>query len=345
MDLTELLTRPQLFAGLIILWLIIFSWIIYKIFDVIMRSYVERTSTKTDDRLLSAIRRCVLLAVLVTGAYSITLNVDLPVETHTLIESLFISTLIIITAFFVSDVISMIVVELNERQYRKQGQQVHAAVPFLNAVFKIVILSISLLWIMRIYKVDITPALASAGVLGVAVAFAAKDFVANLFGGLSVFFDRPYSIGDYVIVDQIHRGEVQEIGMRSTKIRTRDGVLITVPNSVMVTNVVVNETGYDSPLRVRIPIPVALDSDLERVEKVLLDIAKEHSEVMTNPEPLVRYRSFTESGVSLEFLIVIQHPADKGRISHELIKLIHIRFIKEKISIPYPHQHIMVEKI
>ena len=186
--------------------------------------------------------------------------------------------------------------------------------------------------------------MASAGVAGLAVAFAAKDTVANLFGGVSIFFDKPYKVGDYVIVDDKYRGEVIQIGMRSTKIKTRDNVLLTVPNSVMVTNAVINETGFDPKLRIRIPLGVSYKEDLEKVEKVLVDTLKKHSRVLSSPAPRVRFRAFGESAVELEVLGVIKTPPERGRTIHELIKKIHKSFKKEGIEIPYPHREVYLHQ-
>lgn len=334
-----------MFIGLICFWLVICFWLIYRTSKLVADSVVTKTPTQTDDKLLSLIKWSVLGGVFMAGIYSILLHVNIDTYTTIDVDKLFTSIFLSLIGIFLYSFISIIFIEIHERKYSKQGQSVHVAVPFLNNIFKFVISTGVILAILRLYEVDITPALASAGVVGVAVAFAAKDLVANLFGGLSVFFDKPYTIGDYVIVDQIHRGEVQEIGMRSTKIRTRDGVLITVPNSVMVTNVVVNETGFDTHLRIRIPLQVAYESKLDKIESLLLQAASDHDEIMKDPGPLVRYRGYSESGVSLELLIVISRPSEKGRITHELIKIIHTYFAKEKVTLPYPHRHVLMEKI
>ena len=94
----------------------------------------------------------------------------------------------------------------------------------------------------------------------------------------------------------------------------------------------------------RIPILIRYDSDLESVEHVLLDLASSHSEVLQNPYPIVRYREFGDSGMSLELLIVISNPADKGRIVHEMLKKIYARFRKENITIPYQTQDLYIHK-
>jgi small-conductance mechanosensitive channel len=227
-------------------------------------------------------------------------------------------------------------------RFKDSKESLNATLPFINNVSRIIIFTGVFLFILSLFKIDITPALASAGVIGVAFAFAAKDFVANLFGGISVFFDRPYVVGDYVIIADKYRGEVIEIGMRSTRIKTRDDVLLTVPNSVMTTNAVVNETGFDPRLRIRIPIQIDYSEDLQRVENVLLDVAYQNGDILNEPKPIVRYREFGESSINLELLVMISKPSEKGRIIHEMLKLVHHRFKSEHIHIPYPQRSIHI---
>ncbi len=344
-NITNIVTQPVLFVTLIVVWFVIFAWLINKLFDVIVRYFVNKTRTKADDKLIPVIKNTLLVGLFVSTLYVITLFLDMSPSVHSHLETFFIAFLVAIGSFFLVNIVSIILIEVNERQYKGRSARLHTAVPFLNNISKIVIFSIGMLIIMRLYNIDITPALASAGVVGVAVAFAAKDFVANLFGGLSVFFDKPYSVGDYVIINELYRGEVQEIGMRSTKIRTRDNVLITVPNSVMVTNIVVNETGYDPMLRVRVPVQVGYEADLTNVEKVLVAVAQKNEDVVEDPEPRVRYREFHDSGINLELLIVIRNPADKGRIVHELIVAVHKEFGAKKINIPYPHREVYLHNV
>lgn len=342
--LSTILNNPFLVIVVVIVWFILFSWLVHKTFRVLSTSYTSKTETKEDDKVVSTASKAFIGLLIVSSLYIASLPLPVSEQMHTSLEYLFISLMSLSGAMFLASLISLIVIGINVRKYKQPGQKLHAAVPFLNTIIRIVSLSGALIVIMRLYKVDVTPALASAGVVGVGVAFAAKDFIANLFGGLSIFFDRPYTVGDYIIIDQIHRGEVQEIGMRSTKIRTRDGVLLTAPNSVMVTSTIVNETGFDSFLRVRLPLQVEYASDLECIENLLLEVASAHPEILDDPVPLVRYRGFSDVGVNLEFMFVIAEPANKGRITHELIKMIHHAFEREHIVLPYPHRQILMDR-
>ena len=287
---------------------------------------------------LSVVRNLFVISFGLTGAYFLTTFLSLSDETHIFLSQIYVSALALVVAFGVAEIINKLIHIALHSRFKESKESLKTALPFINNLLRAVILLGVLLYILQTFNVDITPALASAGFVGVALAFAAKDFMANLFGGISIFFDKPYVVGDYVIIADKHRGEVVEIGMRSTKIKTRDDILLTVPNSVMTTNAVINETGFEPMLRLRIPILIDYMEDLERIENILVELSHQHSEILKHPSPRVRYRAFDDSGIKLELLIVIEKPAEKGRIVHEIIKLIHKRFKDEHITIPYPQR-------
>lgn len=152
-------------------------------------------------------------------------------------------------------------------------------------VSRILILFLTLVWILLIWKVNLSPIFASAGIAGIAIALAAKDTLANFFGGISVFMGRAYKVGEYIILDSGERGEVVEIGIRSTKIQTRDDVLITIPNSIMANSKIINQSAPQSMFRIRLDIAVAYGTDLDEVEELLLLIVADNNQVIRQPAP------------------------------------------------------------
>lgn len=215
-------------------------------------------------------------------------------------------------------------------------------VPLAENVSRIAIAVAGLMVILSIWKINITPLLASAGIAGAAVAFAAKDTLANFFGGISVFADKPFKIGDYIVLDKGERGEVVAIGVRSTRIKTRDDILITVPNSIIASTKIINESAPVPNFRVRIPVSVAYGSDIDIVEKTLTETALENANVLKEPEPRVRFREFGESGLLFELLCWAKEPALRGLTVHELNCAIYKRFNKLGIRIPFPQRDVHI---
>jgi len=201
-------------------------------------------------------------------------------------------------------------------------------------------------FLFLVWDLDVTGWLASAGIVGIAVGFGAKDTVANFFAGVFILADAPYRIGDFIILDTGERGRVTHIGLRSTRLLTRDDIEVTVPNAVMGNTKIINETGGPHKKeRIRIKITCAYGSDIDHVKKVLCETAVHLDGVCTDPEPRVRFRAFGPSGLELELLGWIEEPVLRGRITDALNTEVYRRFNEEKIEIPYLKQDVYIKEM
>lgn len=322
------------------------AFFLHYAFDFLIRFLLKKTKSNLDDKVAMVIRAPVFWSLLLLGLYLVFSPLIISSDTKTIYRNLLASSLVIVWSFTAARIIRIIIRQMAEgRDSEDASESINTVIPLINNFVLIAALAVIILAILLIWGIGITPVLASAGLIGAGLAFAARDTIANFIGGISVFLDKTYKVGDYVILaDNSYRGEVIEIGARSTKIRTRDNVLLSVPNSVMVTNAVVNETGFDPKLRIRIPLMISYKSDLEKVESILLKIAVDNPHIVDEPKSIVRYRSFGDSGLSLEFLCTIEKPIFKGLVTHQLIKQIHKIFAQNNISIPYPHREVYLHK-
>ncbi len=211
--------------------------------------------------------------------------------------------------------------------------------PLFSNLSVVVVLVAATYVLLVIWDIDATGWAASAGVLGIAFGFAAKDTLANLFSGVFIVADAPYQLGDYIVLDNGERGRVEHIGLRSTRILTRDDVQITIPNSVIANARITNQSGGgDTRMRVRVGVSVSYDADIDLVRKLLAEIADAEALVLDAPEPRVRFRRLGESGLDFELLGWVRDPAHRGRaidgINTDIIK----RFRAEEVEIPYPQR-------
>ena len=211
-------------------------------------------------------------------------------------------------------------------------------------ISRIIIFFLTIVWILIIWRINLTPIFASAGIAGIAIALAAKDTLANFFGGISIYMDRAYKVGEYIILESGERGEVVEVGIRSTKIKTRDDVLITIPNALIANAKIINESAPVPMFRIRIDVGVAYGSDLDVVEDLLLGIAKANKQVVRNPAPRVRLRTFGDSSVDFQLLLWVNDPREKGLQTHNILKAIYKAFEKEGISIPFPQRELYIRE-
>ena len=217
------------------------------------------------------------------------------------------------------------------------------ALPLFNNLGKIAIGLFGAYFIFLSWDININGILASAGVLGVVLGLAAKDTVANFFAGIFLMADSPFKEGDYILLETGERGYVKSMGLRSTRIMTRDDIEITIPNSVIASSKIVNESGGPEDIeRVRITLLVAYGSDIDEVKILLKSIALANDNVQNSPEPRVRFREFAESGIKLQLLFWIYKPEIRGRTVDAVNTQIYKQFATNNITIPYPTMKVLL---
>ncbi|SFR93407.1 Mechanosensitive ion channel [Halomicrobium zhouii] len=213
-------------------------------------------------------------------------------------------------------------------------------VPIFQNVWSAVVVGVAGFLLLTYWGIDVTPLLASAGVAGIVVGLAARDTIANFFGSLALYVDGTYKVGDYVVLDSGERGRVEDISVRSTVIRTRDDILITVPNATLNNAAIVNESTPRRKRRIRVPVGVAYGSDLDEVEEILLDVAASTESVLDRPSPRVRFRQFGDSALEHELLCWVPNPALRARVTHHLNRGIYQRFQEANVEIPFPQRDV-----
>ena len=201
------------------------------------------------------------------------------------------------------------------------------------------------LLILAIWRIDLTPLIASAGLVGIIVGLAAKDTLGNFIGSISVLIDRPFRQGDYIVLNSGERGKVVHIGLRSTRVLTRDDVLISIPNSVIVNTKVINESAPSRIMRVRMKVSVANTCDVDQAKEVFLKVAIANPLVLSEPEPRARFRAFGDGSLDFELLCWIANPKDKGRVVHQLNTEMFKSLNEEGISLPSPQREVFVHHI
>ena len=218
--------------------------------------------------------------------------------------------------------------------------------PFFENMAAVFVVLIIMYLLFITWKIDMSAWLASAGIIGIAVGFAAKDTIANLLSGVFILADSPYKIGDYIVLDSAERGVVTHIGLRSTRILTRDDLEVNIPNAIIANGKVVNESsGRHIKSRTRIAVSVAYNCDIDHVKAVLLNIVEDESLICQDPEPRVRFRRFGASGLDLELLVWIDDPEIRGRVIDSLNTSIYKRFALENIEIPYSKYDLYIKSL
>jgi MscS family membrane protein len=309
--------------------------------DKVLRRFATFTDTDVDDRIIDLIHKPIFFSIVILGAVSAILHIAPSPRVVFLAEAGLYSLLSVIwcvTAIKISNA----VIEHAVRKVSDVTGMSSDIIPLVANVSRIVIVVAAVMVVLSLWRINITPVIASAGIAGAAVAFAAKDTIANFFGGISVFVDKPFKIGDYIVLDKGERGEVVDIGVRSTRIKTRDDIQITVPNSIIANTKVINESAPVPNFRIRIPVSVAYGSDIDMVQQTLLEIVQGNEHIVPEPSPRVRFRAFGESSLNFELLCWAKEPALRGLAVHELNCSIYKRFREKGIVIPFPQRDVHI---
>ena len=306
--------------------------------QVLKRIAKKYTSTDLDDRAIEIIHRPVLLTVFFIGIlHAAGIKPALSSPWNSLIPGVVKSLVLLFWTIATLRIFSMLADWYFEKNIGRGKIGVDLLL-LLKNVIRIVVAASALIWLLSIWKVNLAPLFASAGIAGIAVALAAKDSLANFFGGISIFADKTFTVGNYIQLDSGERGEVIEVGIRSTRIKTFDDTVITIPNSILANSRIINESVPTTQVRVKVPVGVAYGSDLEQVEMALLQVAGRDPEVLANPEPRVRVRAFGASSVDIDLLCWTNRPEDRVLVAHRLLKGIYLAFQQHQISIPFPQQ-------
>ncbi len=346
MDLNQLLSDIKAFQGapfvkpvIIILIYGVIAKIADLFIDRILKKIAARTKITADDKLVDLLHGPICTAIFLVGILHALSVTTPPAPWGFVLPSLVKSLLLFVALQALSRFFNWLT-KLNISRDLKSDKLGQDFSLLLKNLIRVVILVAGLLWLLAIWKVDLTPLFASAGIAGIAVALAAKDTLANFFGGLSIFMDKTFKLGEYIILESGERGEVVEIGIRSTRIKTRDDVLITIPNSILANSKIINESAPIPRFRIRVPVSVAYGSDLDQVEEVLLEVAKANPNVSLELEPRVRLRVFSDSSLNFELLCWVSDPRVKGLETHNLLRSIYEAFAEKGIEIPFPQRDI-----
>ncbi|MAG30121.1 MAG: mechanosensitive ion channel protein MscS [Deltaproteobacteria bacterium] len=301
------------------------------------------TTSAVDDRVLRDLRKPIFTTILFPGLALAVAAAQLPIGSHVLVNLLF----SVVVASWMRATLHVSSALLSALEKQRSFTLVETrTIPLFDLTIKLLTILIGSYVLLLIWGINPLGWLASAGIVGIAVGFAAKDTLANLFSGFFIVADAPYKIGDYINLDSGERGQVSAIGLRSTRLLTRDDVEITIPNGVIANAKIVNESGGPYvKIRNRISVGVAYGSDVDRVCELLQRVGREHSQTCSHPEPRVRLRGFGASSLDFELLVWIEHPEQRGLIAHDLYMDIYKTLGQEGIEIPFTKHDVFIKEL
>ena len=306
--------------------------------------FTGRSITDLDDHLVALLHKPIFMTIVLVGLAMATRRLELGDSPQFLTLGLLRTIAIII---WYSTFHRMTTVFVKSAKRRSDSKLVQTGMlQLLQNAIKIFLFTLAIYFIFLAWDINVTAWVASAGIVGLALSLAARDTLSNVFAGISIVMDAPYKTGDFIILDSGERGVVTMIGLRSTRLLTRDDVEITVPNGIIGNSKITNEAGGPSKKhRIRVAVSVAYGSDVDHVIATLEQVAADNSEISSSPEARVRFRKFGESSIDFELLCWIDRPIDRGRINHELNCAVYKALAANDIVIPFPTRNVRVQSV
>jgi small-conductance mechanosensitive channel len=324
--------------------LALMAWIILK---TVLRMVRKRLTAfewfRDNQKLFDMTRKALGLGmILFVGAYLIQLF------RLQMIEKLWLALFVILLATPINGFLLVILNYFEMKWVDKSETKVDNIIfDLLNRFSGAIIYAIAVILALDILGINVMPFVAGAGVMGVAIGFAAKDTLSNLIAGILLIIDRPFEIGDRIEVwsaptGSASWGDVIDIGLRATKIKTTDNIIIVIPNNEIMKRDIVNYTLISTSIRVRINIGVAYDTDIELAKELIIQVAAAVEWVQDHPQPKVVVRNFGESSVDLQLRVWIRDARQRMNTISTITDRIKGAFDTAGIEIPYPKRDIQI---
>jgi len=318
---------------------IVFSYFILKI---IVKKIAGRKKSYAEF-ILKQLSKPVLLLIFFIGLYTAVKSLTIFSEYKSWFNGAFFVIAVLLAARLVSRIITVITLG-----YLKIRKGFERPPKLINKAVSIIIFIIAIVVILGYFKIDITPLVAGVGLGALAIGLALQSTLSNFFAGMHLLSDRPINVGDFIELDKDTSGFVEDIGWRSTRIRTMVDNLLIIPNAKLADSIITNYSMPKQDLNIWIPCGVAYESDLNKVEKITLEVAREIQQKVSGAikdfEPIFRYKEFGESNINFIIVLRVEEPMARFIVRNEFIKALKTRFDKEGIEISWPIRKIYQRK-
>lgn len=343
-NLVDLATAsPYIFSVIIILLSFGSGFVLNVVVIKYLKNYTEQTDTDYDSIVVNNLQIPLVVTISLVGFSvistfpSFTENIFLSEEQILkFIGKPVLSIIVLVWAYFLNRVVNKLVGKIqSEGKSTDSHGRTYEFAPVFSNIWTLLVIALTLAIILLIWNYDVSPLLGAAGIGGIAIGIAAKESVSNFIGGLSLYIDDTYAIGDYLELDTGDAGTVSDVGIRSTMLRTKDNVKITLPNSMLNEERIVNKSEPGKVTRIKVDIGVAYGTDIDMLEEVLIDIAESEDFIEDNPAPEPRFLEFGGSSLNYQLICWVETPTREPVARHRINREIYQCFKEEDIEIPY----------
>lgn len=315
---------------------LLLGFVVEKVVLGRLRRLAERTSSELDDIVVAALRGMPLLWLFLAGLYAASDRLqDFAPHRVILVQRtllvIFLLSLTLALARLLSGLVTV---------FSSKSEGLLPSTSIFRNLAQVVAFLVGGLVILDTLGISITPILTALGVGGLAVALALQETLSNLFAGLSIIASRQVRVGDYIKLASGEEGYVTDIRWGNTTIRTLPNNQVLIPNKQLASAVITNYYQPMQEMAVLVQVGVSYASDLEKVEKVTIEVAKEVMRTVKGGvpefEPFIRYHTFGDSSINFTVILRGKEYVDQHLVKHEFIKRLQRRYAQEGIEIPFP---------
>jgi MscS family membrane protein len=342
-----LIWAKEILGALLILALF---WLLSHLAVMMLNKWGRRltafTSTDLDDRVLQQVIPYVSRLFLVLGVYLAIRSLPLNEKLVMIASGIIYIILVVIVCNLVYHVLGELMKwYISGRQGDTAGAVMsRQMVPVAEKIVSLLLMGAALIVILKHFSYDIFSLVTALGIGSLAIGMAAKDTLAHMISGFTIMLDRPFRIGDRIQLIGGQIGDVADIGLRSTKIKTPDNQLLIIPNSDLCNTMLTNQAFPNSRAKGRINIGVAYGSDVDQVKQLLVATAGEVEDVLADPPSEAYFVSFGDSALNMALFFWVEEYGNLFAVTDKINSLILKRFGEHSIEIPFPTRTVKMLK-
>jgi len=345
-DLQTIFQQDYIYSFIVFIGFFVIAKLVVYISEKIILKLTAKTKTKIDDLIVKKTNRPISFILILIGLRLALLPLTINEKFESTTQQIIITFIIILIAYIIAVIIDIVIDSWGKKFAEKTESKLDdQLITLFHRSSKIIIYILAILFILQHWGVQIGPLLASLGIAGLAIAFALQPTLSNLFGGISLIIDRTIKVGDIIKLDSGEMGVVHDIGIRSTRIRTWDNELITVPNGKLVDSQIQNFSQPDPSARINIEFGVVYGSDPDKVKKLTLDTVKNIKNVLKEPAPRILFLNMGDFALQFKLMIWVDELSKKWDTHQEAITKLYKALNKAKIGIPFPTRTIYMRNM
>jgi MscS family membrane protein len=309
----------------------------------VLKPLTKRTKTKVDDLIVKSISAVIFYAVLIFG---LKLSLGYFQFESSILQNLVDSVLVLVVAVFMIRIIHNFAKHWKEDWAAKtESTADDRLIPLLEKILEAVVVILAVIFILDIWNINITPLLGTAGIAGIALSFAVKDSLANIIGGIQLVVDKTFKVGDKIQLGSGEMGDILDIGLRSTKLKTYDNEIIYIPNGNLANTMIKNFTVPDLSIRVNVDFGVEYGSDTKQVREVVLEAVKGIETILAEPEPVVQFLKMSDFSLDHVARVWVQSYKDAYATKIALTDAIYNALNRAGIGIPFPTHTVYTKEV